>query len=182
MFFKWTNASTIFQSYIHLTLREYLNIFCIVYLNDILIYSDDKNTHEKHVRLILEKFRKFKLFANLKKCYFDLDKIDYLKYLMNIMKIKINSSKFKLLKFNLNQNLLKIFNFSWNLLILINNLLINLTALLLLSLICWKSRKKRNFSKTLKLRQRQRKRFAIYKTFFLLRQFYYTSILDVKFV
>ena len=58
MSFELTNASAIFQSYIHLTLREYLNIFCIVYLNDILIYSNDKSIHEKHVRLIFEKFRK----------------------------------------------------------------------------------------------------------------------------
>ena len=90
MSFELTNASAIFQSYIHLTLREYLNIFYIVYLNDILIYSNDKSTHEKHVRLIFEKFRKFKLFANLKKCYFDLNKIDYLEYLINIKKIKMN--------------------------------------------------------------------------------------------
>ena len=98
MFFKLTNASTTFQSYIHLKLREYLDIFCIVYLNDILIYSNDKNTHEKHVRLILEKFRKFKLFANLKKCYFDLNEIDYLNYLSSIIKIKINFVKVQIIK------------------------------------------------------------------------------------
>ena len=46
MFFELTNASANFQSYIYLTLCEYLNIFCIVYFNDILINSDDKNTHE----------------------------------------------------------------------------------------------------------------------------------------
>ena len=93
MSFKLTNASTTFQSYVYLTLREYLNIFFIVYLNNILIYSDDKNIHEKHVRLILEKLRKLKLFANLKKSYFDLDEIDYLKYLINIIKIKMNVVK-----------------------------------------------------------------------------------------
>ena len=98
MFFELTNASTTFQSYIHLTIREYLNIFCIVYLNNILIYSDDKNTHEKHVRLIFEKLRKFKLFANLKKCYFDLNEIDYLKYLINIMKIKMNFVKIQIIR------------------------------------------------------------------------------------
>ena len=98
MSFELKNASTIFQSYIYLTLREYLNIFCIVYLNDILIYSDDKSTHEKHVRLILEKLRKSKLFANLKKCYFNLNEIDYLKYLISIMKIKINFVKVQIIK------------------------------------------------------------------------------------
>ena len=93
MSFKLTNASANFQSYIHLTLREYLNIFCNVYFNDILIYSNNKNIHEKHVRLIFEKLRKFKLFANLKKSFFDLNEIDYLEYLMNTMKIKINFVK-----------------------------------------------------------------------------------------
>ena len=98
MFFKLTNASAIFQSYIHLTLREYLNIFCIVCLNNILIYSDDKNIHEKHVRLIFEKFRKFKLFANLKKCYFDLNEVDYLEYLITTMRIKMNFVKIQIIK------------------------------------------------------------------------------------
>ena len=88
MFFKLTNASANFQSYIHLTLREYLNIFFIVYFDNILIYSSDKKTHEKLVRLIFEKLRKFKLFANLKKCFLNLNKIDYLKYLINTMKKK----------------------------------------------------------------------------------------------
>ena len=98
MFFELTNASATFQSYIHLTLREYLDIFCIVYLNDVLIYLNDKNTHEKHVWLIFKKLCKFKLFTNLKKCYFDLDEIDYLEYLINIMKIKISFVKVQIIK------------------------------------------------------------------------------------
>ena len=87
MFFELMNAFASFQSYIYLKLLEYLNIFYIVSLNDILIYSNDQSIHEKHIRLIFEKFRKFKLFASLKKCFFDLNKIDYLKYLINIIKI-----------------------------------------------------------------------------------------------
>ena len=90
MFFELTNALTNFQWYIYLILREYLNIFWIVYFNNISIYLSDKKIHEKHARLMFEKLCKFKLFANLKKCFFDLNKIDYLKYLKNTMKIKIN--------------------------------------------------------------------------------------------
>ena len=97
MFFKLTNASTNFQSYIYLILHEYLNIFCIVYFNDILIYSNEKKIHEKHVRLIFEKLRKFKLFANLKECSFDLNKIDYLKYLINTIRITINFVKISII-------------------------------------------------------------------------------------
>ena len=90
MFFKLMNTLTNFQLYIHLTLREYLNISYIVYLDNILIYSNDTKIHKKHVRLIFEKLRKFKLFANLKKCFFDLNEIDYLKYWMNRIKTKMN--------------------------------------------------------------------------------------------
>ena len=64
MLFELTKASANFQSYICLTLHKYLNIFCTVYFDNILIYSNDKKVHEKHVRLMLEKLRKFKLFAN----------------------------------------------------------------------------------------------------------------------
>ena len=88
MFFKLTNVLTNFQSYIYLTLREYLNIFYIVYFDNILIYLNDKKIYKKHVQLIFEKLRKFKLFTNLKKCFFDLNKIDYLKYVINTRKIK----------------------------------------------------------------------------------------------
>ena len=98
MFFKLTNALTNFQSYIHLTLYEYLNIFYIVYFDNILIYLKDKKTYEKHVRLIFEKLRKFKFFANLKKSFFDLNKIDYSKYLVNTIKIKINFVKIQIIK------------------------------------------------------------------------------------
>ena len=89
MFFKLTNASVNFQSWIYLTLRKYLNIFCTVYFDNILIHLNDKKIHKKHVRLIFEKLRKFKLFANLKKCFLDLNEIRYLKYLINAIKTKI---------------------------------------------------------------------------------------------
>lgn len=69
MSFELTNASASFQFYIHLALREYLDIFCIAYLDDILIYSSNNEAPEEHVRLVLEKLCKFKLFTNLKKCF-----------------------------------------------------------------------------------------------------------------
>ena len=93
IFFKLTNTLTNFESYIYLTLYKYLNIFYIVYFNNVLVYLNDKEIYEKYVRLIFEKLRKFKLFANLKKDFFDLNKIDYLKYLIDTMKIKINLVK-----------------------------------------------------------------------------------------
>ena len=48
-----------------------LNIFVILYLDDILIYTDDDgDRHNSAIRWVLEQLRKFLLFANLKKCQF----------------------------------------------------------------------------------------------------------------
>jgi hypothetical protein len=53
MSFGLTGAFSIFQHYINDSLKEYLNIFYIVYLDDVLIYSDLLEDYRKHVKLIL---------------------------------------------------------------------------------------------------------------------------------
>ena len=69
--FGLTNAPASFQGYINKILAEKLDIFVIVYLDDILIYTnDDGDGHVADVRWVLEQLRKFSLFANLKKCRF----------------------------------------------------------------------------------------------------------------
>ena len=45
MLFKLYNTSSNFQNYINETVCEYLDVFCLVYLNNILIYSDDENEY-----------------------------------------------------------------------------------------------------------------------------------------
>ena len=67
--FGLTNTPTSFQGYINKILAKKLDIFVIVYLNDILVYTDDdEDGHVSAVRWVLEQLRKFSLFANLKKC------------------------------------------------------------------------------------------------------------------
>ena len=71
MLFGLTNASPSFQRYINKILAKKLDIFVIVYLDDILIYTNDtRNGHITAVRWVLKQLRKFLLFANLKKCQF----------------------------------------------------------------------------------------------------------------
>ena len=66
--FGLTNAPASFQGYINQIFAEKLDIFVIVYLDDILIYTDDdKDGHVLAVQWVLEQLRKFLLFANLKK-------------------------------------------------------------------------------------------------------------------
>jgi hypothetical protein len=66
--FGLTNAPATFQSYINSALREYLDDFCVAYLDNILIYSKSMEEHVKHVRKVLEKLLEHGLYASLKKC------------------------------------------------------------------------------------------------------------------
>ncbi|SLM35363.1 Reverse transcriptase domain [Lasallia pustulata] len=67
MLFGLTNAPASFQSYIHGVLREYLDIFVIVFLDDILIYSREESQHEQHIRIVLEALLIAGLFASFPK-------------------------------------------------------------------------------------------------------------------
>ena len=68
-------------------LKEFLNFFVIIYLNDILIFFKSKKKHTKHVRFVLSKLRMNKLYVNFEKCQFFVKKNEFLKLLIN-MKLK----------------------------------------------------------------------------------------------
>ena len=72
--FGLSNPSASFQGYINKILAENLNIFVIVYLNNIFIYTKDSDqAHVDAVWWIFEELRKNNLFVNLKKCHFYKD-------------------------------------------------------------------------------------------------------------
>ncbi len=98
MSFELANASVTFQSYINFVLRKFLNVFVIIYLNDILIYSQNEKEHTNHVRLVLKRFRKYKLFAKLSKCDFDLKEVDYLKFIVKVNDIRMNFARIAIVK------------------------------------------------------------------------------------
>ena len=70
MLFELTNALTIFQKLINHVLYDHLNEFIIAYLDDILIFSEIKKKHEKHVKEILNKFQEKKLYLKSEKYEF----------------------------------------------------------------------------------------------------------------
>ena len=68
--FKLINTSAIFQIYIDNVLREYLNIFVIIYLDNILVYLKNKINYKVHIRKILKALKKVDLRIKLKKSQF----------------------------------------------------------------------------------------------------------------
>ena len=74
-------------------LFEYLDIFYIIYLNDILIYSEDPLEHETYVKLVLERLRAAGLQADIKKCEFSVTETKYLGFIVGVGGLKVNPEK-----------------------------------------------------------------------------------------
>jgi hypothetical protein len=89
MFFELFNDSAQFQSYINTTLREYLNIFVLVYLDDILVFFENENVHTQHVRLVLARLLQYRLYVKLKKCEFSISRIEFLNFIVSVLDVEI---------------------------------------------------------------------------------------------
>ena len=81
--FRLTNAPATFQSYIHQALHGLLDEFCIAYVDDILIFSSDRDSHTKHVRIVLERLEQSQLFINPSKCSFYQDRLHFLGFVVS---------------------------------------------------------------------------------------------------
>ena len=97
--FGLTNAPGSFQGYVNKILAEKLDIFVIVYLDDILIYTKDpRNANVKAIWWILEVLRKYGLYANLKKCRFHKDEIRFLGFVVSKDGIRMEEEKIDAVK------------------------------------------------------------------------------------
>ena len=76
--FSLANAPSLFQHYINDTLRDYLDVFCTVYIDDILIYSNCWEEHTAHVKKVLECLWIASLQIDISKCKFNVTEICYL--------------------------------------------------------------------------------------------------------
>ena len=80
-------------------MAEKLEIFVIVYLDDILIYTENPDQgHIKAVKWVLDVLRRHGLFANLKKCQFHKDKICFLGYIVLAQGVRIEDEQIKAVK------------------------------------------------------------------------------------
>nr|GEW27040.1 putative reverse transcriptase domain-containing protein [Tanacetum cinerariifolium] len=66
--FGLTNAPAVFMDLMNRMYKPYLDTFVIVFIDDILIYSRNKEEHANHLRIILELLKKEKLYAKFSKC------------------------------------------------------------------------------------------------------------------
>jgi hypothetical protein len=68
--FGLTNAPTTFMCLVNNVLNKFLDKFVLVFIDDILTYSKNKEEHPEHLKLVLQVLREHKLYANFSKCDF----------------------------------------------------------------------------------------------------------------
>ena len=84
MQFRFTNAPVIFQRRINYILGEYLDDFIIVYLDDIIIYLNNKEEHEEHIEWVLRKLYKENMLVAIKKCKFYTKKTNFIGFIIKL--------------------------------------------------------------------------------------------------
>jgi len=82
-----------FQRLMNSVFKDYLEKFVLVYLDDILVYSPDDESHKEHVRAVLKRLREHKLYAQRQKCKFGLSQVDYLGHIITRDGISMDPSK-----------------------------------------------------------------------------------------
>ena len=80
--FGLANAPASFQAYIHKALGNLVDTICIVYLDDILIFSENEADHPAHVAEVLRRLSEWRLYAKLSKCTFHTKEVEFLGYVV----------------------------------------------------------------------------------------------------
>jgi len=91
--FGLTNAPATAQRFMNDTLREYLNIFCVCYIDDILIYSRVLKERKEQLRKVLQKLKEAGLFVKPEKCGFSVMKTTFLGLIISEEGLEIDAEK-----------------------------------------------------------------------------------------
>jgi len=91
--FGVTNAPSVFMDLMNHVFRMYLDLFVVVFIDDILIYSANHQEHGEHLKTILNVLREKQLFAKLQKCEFWMEKVSFLGHVISKDRVAVNPSK-----------------------------------------------------------------------------------------
>jgi len=97
MLFGLTNASTAFQQFMNDIFSNLLDVCVMIYLDDILIYSNNMSKHHRHVKEVLKRLRKAGLYAKAEKCKFHSESVEYLEYILSPSGLTMSDDKIKII-------------------------------------------------------------------------------------
>jgi hypothetical protein len=81
--FGLTNAATTFMFLMNNVLNKFLDRFVLVFIDDILIYSKNREDHEEHLKLVLQVLREHRIYAKFSKCDFFHKQVCYLGHVIS---------------------------------------------------------------------------------------------------
>lgn len=91
--FGLPSAPATFQCLMNAIFEAHIRKFVIIFLDDILVFSETLEEHVQHLRIVLEILREHQLYAKLSKCSFAQDHIDYLGHVISKDGVTTDSDK-----------------------------------------------------------------------------------------
>ena len=91
--FGLTNVPAAFMDLMHRVFQPYLDQFVVVFVDDILIYSQSEWEHEYHVRIVLQLLRDHQLYAKFSKCEFWLTEVRFLGHMVSASSMLVDPEK-----------------------------------------------------------------------------------------
>lgn len=91
--FGLKNAPAVFQRFMNDIFRDLIDVNVVVYLDDILIYSRNKEDHTKHVQEVLKRLREHNLFCQPSKCVFYTTAVTYIRIVITPEGISMEKEK-----------------------------------------------------------------------------------------
>ena len=91
--FGLTNAPATFMDFMHGVFQPYLDQFVMVFMDDILIYTQSKWEHEDHLRIFLQLLRDHQLYAKFSKCEFWLTEVRFLGHVVSASGVLVDPEK-----------------------------------------------------------------------------------------
>ncbi|WVZ84266.1 hypothetical protein U9M48_031317 [Paspalum notatum var. saurae] len=88
-----TNAPAYYMKMMNVILKEELDQFVVVFIDDILIYSKTREEHEEHLRVVLEKLRENRLYGKFGKCEFWLERVALLGHIVTAGGVSVDPEK-----------------------------------------------------------------------------------------
>ena len=93
--FRLTNAPAAFMDLMHRVCQPYLDQFVMVFVDDILIYSQLEWEYEDHLRIVLQLLRDHQLYAKFSKCEFWLTEVRFWRHVVSASGMSVDPEKFE---------------------------------------------------------------------------------------
>lgn len=84
-----------FQKSMDMVLRPLLQSYVTIYVDDVLITSEDENSHYEHIQMVLERFKNHNVAVNIDKCQFFRKQVSFLGHIISTEGIKMDNNKTK---------------------------------------------------------------------------------------